>query len=108
MTLLSRYPWPGNVRELKNLVERLAIMVEKDVIEAEDLPAPYNPNQSAESSITESPLLSLNNLKEAKRVFEQEFIRRKLAENQNNVTKTAESIGVGRSYLHKKIKQLRE
>ena len=108
MALLSHYPWPGNVRELKNLVERLAIMVEKDVIDAEDLPAPYNPNQPAESPSTESPLLSLNNLKEAKRVFEQEFIRRKLAENQNNVTKTAESIGVGRSYLHKKIKQLRE
>ncbi|KPJ78495.1 MAG: Fis family transcriptional regulator [Deltaproteobacteria bacterium SG8_13] len=108
MALLSRYPWPGNVRELKNLVERLAIMVEKDVIEAEDLPAPYNPVQLKETPIVESPLLTLNNLKEAKKVFEQEFIRRKLAENENNVTKTAESIGVGRSYLHKKIKQLQD
>ena len=108
MALLSRYPWPGNVRELKNLVERLAIMVEKELIEADDLPAPYNPTQLTQTPITDSPLLSLNNLKEAKKVFEQEFIRRKLAENENNVTRTAESIGVGRSYLHKKIKQLRE
>ncbi len=107
MALLSRYSWPGNVRELKNLVERLAIMVEKDDIEPEDLPAPYNPTHLPETPIVESPLLSLNNLKEAKKVFEREFIHRKLAENENNVTKTAASIGVGRSYLHKKIKQLR-
>ena len=37
---LSRYPWPGNVRELKNLVERLAIMVEGDTIDARDIPDP--------------------------------------------------------------------
>ena len=107
MALLRQYPWPGNVRELKNLVERLAIMVEKELIEAGDLPAPYNPSQPTQMPMIESSLLSLDNLKEAKRVFEQEFIRRKLSEHKNNVTKTAASIGVGRSYLHKKIKQLR-
>ncbi len=108
LELLSRHSWPGNVRELKNLIERLAIMVEKDLIEADDLPAPYNPAQLTKPVKADSPLLTLDNLKEAKKVFEQEFIRRKLAENDNNVTKTAESIGVGRSYLHKKIKQLRD
>jgi two-component system nitrogen regulation response regulator NtrX len=43
-------------------------------------------------------------LKEAKKLFEKEYIQRKLMENQHNITKTAEAIGVGRSYLHKKIK----
>ena len=45
-------------------------------------------------------------LKEAKKVFEREFIKRKLLKNNNNITKTAEAIGVERSYLHKKLKAL--
>ena len=40
---LRNYSWPGNVRELKNLVERLTIMVEKDLIDDSDIPPPYNP-----------------------------------------------------------------
>lgn len=39
LELLVRYPWPGNVRELENLMERLVILTEKDVVEPEDLPA---------------------------------------------------------------------
>ena len=74
MALLTRYRWPGNVRELKNLVERLAIMVDKDVIEAEDLPAPYNPTHMTETPAVESSLLLLNNFKEAKKEFDLDFI----------------------------------
>ena len=105
--LLCQYAWPGNVRELKNLVERLAIMVAKDIIEADDLPAPYNPACDTDQPTVESRLLSIDSFKEAKKVFEKEFIRKKLAENKNNVTRTAESIGVGRSYLHKKLKEIK-
>ncbi len=43
LQLLSAYDWPGNVRELKNLMERLSIMVEHDLIDVADLPQPYNP-----------------------------------------------------------------
>jgi len=43
MQLLADYDWPGNVRELKNLMERLTIMVEQDIIDIADLPQPYNP-----------------------------------------------------------------
>ena len=105
--LLCKYTWPGNVRELKNLVERLAIMVAKDVIEADDLPAPYNPTCDTDQPAVDSKLLSIDSFKEAKKVFEKEFIRKKLEENKNNVTRTAESIGVGRSYLHKKLKEIK-
>jgi two-component system nitrogen regulation response regulator NtrX len=46
--------------------------------------------------------------KEAKKAFEKEYIQRKLFQNNNNVTKTAKAIGVDRSYLHKKLKSLKE
>jgi two-component system nitrogen regulation response regulator NtrX len=105
--LLCQYAWPGNVRELKNLVERLAIMVAKDTIEAGDLPAPYNPACETDQPAVDSKLFSIDSFKEAKKVFEKEFIRKKLEENKNNVTRTAESIGVGRSYLHKKLKEIK-
>jgi len=103
--LLRRYEWPGNVRELKNLVERLAIMVEKEVIEAGDLPEPYNPSKGSGLD-KEALLMSSDSLKQAKKVFEREFIRKKLEENENNITKAAESLGVARSYLHRRIKEL--
>ena len=49
-------------------------------------------------------LFSIDDLKVAKKTFEQKFIKRKLEEHNNNVTQTAKTIGVGRSYLHKKLK----
>jgi len=52
----------------------------------------------------ESKFLELDSLKEAKLAFEKEFINRKLHQHQNNITRTAEAIGVGRSFLHKKLK----
>ena len=104
--LLGDYSWPGNVRELKNLIERLAIMVGREIIDESDLPAPYNPGAPKGMSPVETELFLIDLLKEAKKVFEREFIKRKLLKNNNNVTKTAKAIGVERSYLHKKLKTL--
>jgi two-component system, NtrC family, nitrogen regulation response regulator NtrX len=53
LELLSAYSWPGNVRELKNLIERLTIMVQKDIIEVEDLPVIYHPKKKIQVSISE-------------------------------------------------------
>ena len=47
-----------------------------------------------------------NSIKEAKEIFEREFIKRKLIQHSNNVAKTAEAIGVQRNYLYKKLKKL--
>ncbi len=104
--ILCNYSWPGNVRELKNLVERLAIMVEKDVIDEFDIPAPYNPGAADGMVPVESQLFLSHSLKNAKKAFEREFIKRKLLQNNNNITKTAEAIGIEPSYLHKKLKSL--
>ncbi|MBW2620117.1 MAG: sigma-54-dependent Fis family transcriptional regulator [Deltaproteobacteria bacterium] len=106
LDILCNYSWPGNVRELKNLVERLAIMVEKDVIDEFDIHAPYNPGTVDEKAPIESQLFLSHSLKNAKKTFEREFIKRKLLQNNNNITTTAEAIGVKLSYLHKKLKSL--
>jgi two-component system nitrogen regulation response regulator NtrX len=107
LTMLADYPWPGNVRELKNLIERLVIMVNKPIISGADIPPPYNPQAVSGPGATPFELFGMGNLKAAKISFEKEFLRRKLAENDNNITNTAKSIGVERSYLHKRLKRLR-
>jgi len=104
LNILSKYSWPGNVRELKNLVERLAILVEKEAIDGTDIPEAYNQDGGLITDIADSKFLELENLKEAKLAFEKLFINRKLSQYDNNITKTAEAIGVGRSFLHKKLK----
>ncbi|MEA3280360.1 MAG: sigma-54-dependent Fis family transcriptional regulator, partial [Thermodesulfobacteriota bacterium] len=104
--LLCNYAWPGNVRELKNLVERLAIMAGKDVIDVADIPAPYNPGVGEGMESIESELFLIDNFKGAVEVFEKAFIKRKLLQYNNNITKTAEAIGVKRGYLSGKLKKM--
>jgi len=107
LDLLCSYPWPGNVRELKNLLERLTIMVKKDIIEDTDLPGSYYPGGAKRPELLEPQFLLMDDFKEAKKAFEKEFILKKLFLNNSNITKTAKVIGVGRSYLHKKIKKFK-
>ncbi|UCD88253.1 MAG: sigma-54-dependent Fis family transcriptional regulator [Desulfobacterales bacterium] len=98
---LKAYRWPGNVRELKNLVERLAIMTESQVIDEGDIPHSY---KHKGRMISDDEMLLVDSLKEAKKEFEKAYILRKLSENENNISQTADAIGIERSRLHKKIK----
>ncbi len=107
LEILCKYSWPGNVRELKNLVERLSIMLEGEAIGSEDIPAAYNMEACLSADSAESQFFEFDSLKDAKLAFEREFIRRKLGRHRSNVTKTAEAIGVGRSYLHRKLKSFK-
>jgi len=108
--MLCRYPWPGNVRELKNLVERLTIMSDAEIIDAADLPAPYNPGKTtaAGSTTEENAFYAYDTLKEARAAFDHKFIRAKLLENDNDIKKTAAAIGVGQTYIRQKIKDTNE
>ena len=106
--ILGKYTWPGNVRELKNLVERLAILVDADAIDSRDIPDAYNPEANSENDMTEYQFLNFDTFKKARSAFDQAFITRKLIQYRNNVTKTAEAIGVGRSFLHKRIKSFKD
>ena len=97
MKRLSAYPWPGNIRELKNTVERLVIMSTSDTIDEKDLLF-LNQEQRAED------YFGYAGLKEAKDAFERDFLAKKLSENNWNISRTAEVLGVERSNLHRKIK----
>jgi len=101
MDLLICYLWPGNVRELKNVVERMVIMSRGGMMEAKDVPDPVREQPKAQPEFS---FLGYNLLKDARREFEKRFIMKKLEENEENISKTAEVIGIERSNLHRKIK----
>jgi two-component system nitrogen regulation response regulator NtrX len=100
--ILEKYDWPGNVRELKNLVERLLIMTPDKMIQASDIPAPFNRPRDMKGEM-ETAFLKPR-LKEARNEFEKAFIQGKLMEFDGNISQAAEAMGIERSNLHKKIK----
>ena len=91
------YDWPGNVRELRNMVERLVIMAPRDVIDAEDVPAPLRPKEIVGETRERT-------LREARDNFERAYIQAELRANDWNMTRTAERLGIERSHLYRKIK----
>jgi two-component system nitrogen regulation response regulator NtrX len=101
-TALQRYPWPGNVRELRNVIERLMIMVPGDSISAADLAFLGQPDAPRpDSGVTAAERMTLH---EARDQFERELILRTLAEQQGNMSRTAEVLGVERSNLYRKMR----
>ena len=99
--VFMEHSWPGNVRELKNIMERLVIMTQGDTIRADDIPPLSKEEQPEEAMDT---IFMHNSFRKAKMEFEKKFIMKKLQENEGNISKTADSIGLERSNLHRKIK----
>jgi two-component system nitrogen regulation response regulator NtrX len=99
---LQRYPWPGNVRELRNVIERLIIMVPGEAIAPADLSF-LDPTAFAPPDTGALPVERLT-LHEARERFERDLILRTLAEQQGNMSRTAEVLGVERSNLYRKMK----
>jgi two-component system nitrogen regulation response regulator NtrX len=106
LEMLKSCAWPGNVRELKNVVERLVIMTPGRSITASHIPESiaYGDIYRAAGTGRLDAVLELASLREAREEFEKEFILQKLEENNWNISKTAESIELERSNLHRKIK----
>jgi two-component system, NtrC family, nitrogen regulation response regulator NtrX len=102
LAVLQRYPWPGNVRELRNVIERLMIMVFGDLISVSDLGF-LDPDalRRAEPVASSTARLTLHDARDR---FERELILRTLAEQQGNMSRTAEVLGVERSNLYRKMK----
>jgi len=101
------YNWPGNVRELRNLVERITILSvneSKEKINSmiDDI---LSRKTSSEKEINLLESLS-SPLKEAREKFEKEYLTIQLKKNHGNISKTADFIGMERSALHRKLKQL--
>jgi len=93
--ILQKHTWPGNIRELKNVLERLVIMTPSRTITPADLFVPDS---------TGPDYFAFNSLREARDLFEKDFITRKLEENGWNISRTAELLDIERSNLHRKIK----
>ena len=98
---LTRYPWKGNVRQLKNVIERLMIMTDKDVIGARDLPEEIR----GEHRVYLPDASSVKTLKDFRDTAEKEFILAKLEESGWNISLTAREIDTPRSNLYKKLEQ---
>ncbi|WP_157019224.1 nitrogen assimilation response regulator NtrX [Mesorhizobium xinjiangense] len=109
LAVLQAHGWPGNVRQLRNNVERLMILARGDDVEApitaDLLPAeigdvmPRAPNQS-DQHIMALPL------REARELFEKEYLLAQINRFGGNISRTAEFIGMERSALHRKLKSL--
>ncbi len=97
---LQNYSWLGNVRELRNTVERVVIMHEKQKVAAADLP---ELNQKKE---TPAASFRFPSFKEANDAYQREFIQHKLSESDGNVSKAADAMGVDRSHLYRRMKNL--
>ncbi len=102
---LMNYNWPGNVRELRNLIERVAILSQKgdenkimNIIK-ESLTKNENDNFSVEDTLSVP-------LREARENFEKEYLTTQLKKFGGNISKTAKFVGMERSALHRKLKQL--
>jgi len=98
--VLKQYDWPGNVRELKNIIERLVIMTPGEVITVKDIPESIAQGKEHIGM----DFFKADNFREAKAIFEKEFLRKKLEKYKGNVSLTAQAIGLERSHLHKKMK----
>jgi two-component system nitrogen regulation response regulator NtrX len=99
MDAMMKYMWKGNIRELKNMVERLIIMTEEDVIERKDLPERIR----GEAQIYLPDAGKVKNLKDFRDLAEKQFILAKLEENDWNISQTAREIDTPRSNLYKKL-----
>jgi DNA-binding NtrC family response regulator len=100
--LLRRQPWRGNVRELRNVVERVLILSEADPIPAADVLAALPPAPATRPGEipAEGPLRELVD------AYERDVIRERLRVSGGHVTNAARSLGLERSHLYKKCRQL--
>lgn len=109
MAVLQAHDWPGNIRQLRNNIERLMILTRNDggggAITADMLPKEIGemlPNVSGED---ENHVMTLP-LREARELFEREYLVAQINRFGGNISKTAEFVGMERSALHRKLKTL--
>jgi two-component system nitrogen regulation response regulator NtrX len=109
MAVLQSHDWPGNVRQLRNNVERLMILAGGDAeatISANMLPqdvgsmVPAMPNGNGGEQLMGLPL------REARELFEREYLLAQINRFGGNISRTAEFVGMERSALHRKLKAL--
>ncbi len=109
MAVLQAHDWPGNIRQLRNNVERLMILTRGDddaVITADLLPAEIGAMLPALPTSTGGEHLMSLPLRDAREIFEREYLVAQINRFGGNISRTAEFVGMERSALHRKLKTL--
>ena len=108
LVILKNYDWPGNVRQLKNILEWLNIMYGKHknfIITPLHLPPEILGHNKEDENDDISNQLSLS-LKDARKIFEKKYLKEQLKRFKGSIAKTSTFIGMDRSALHRKLKEL--
>lgn len=109
MAILQAHSWPGNIRQLRNNVERLLILARgesgDDPITAELLPAEVGDTLPRAPTDSDVHIMALP-LREARELFEKEYLVAQINRFGGNISRTAEFVGMERSALHRKLKSL--
>ena len=104
--LLQTMAWPGNVRQLRNVIERVLILGDgTGPVEARELPGQEAPG-AAEGRLTLGGALATLPLREARELFEKEYLLTQINRFGGNISRTASFVGMERSALHRKLKSL--
>jgi two-component system nitrogen regulation response regulator NtrX len=106
MAVLQAHTWPGNVRQLRNIVERLLILASDDAaqaVSADLLPADLGANAPWGGG---GDLVISLPLREAREIFERDYLMAQINRFGGNISRTAAFIGMERSALHRKLKSL--
>ncbi len=106
VTQLQTVLWPGNLRQLRNVIERILIMGSSaGPITAEELPDP-EPLPTDDGRVILSSAISRLPLREARELFEREYLLNQINRFGGNISRTAAFVGMERSALHRKLKSL--
>jgi two-component system nitrogen regulation response regulator NtrX len=109
MAVLQAHNWPGNIRQLRNNIERLMILSRGDDVDApitaDLLPAEIGDVMPRTPSQSDQHIMALP-LREARELFEKEYLIAQINRFGGNISRTAEFIGMERSALHRKLKSL--
>ncbi|MDA0367007.1 MAG: sigma-54 dependent transcriptional regulator [Proteobacteria bacterium] len=109
MAVLQAKDWPGNVRELRNMIERLLIMAPggpETAIDAETMPPEIRSNGVSSLRQEDNGEVMAMPLREAREVFEREYLLAQINRFGGNISRTASFVGMERSALHRKLKAL--
>ena len=107
VAMLQTMAWPGNVRQLKNVIERVLILgAEKGDISAAEIPGEGQSEDQGEGRVVLSGSLATLPLREARELFEREYLLTQINRFGGNISRTANFVGMERSALHRKLKSL--
>ncbi|NNE81196.1 MAG: sigma-54-dependent Fis family transcriptional regulator [Silicimonas sp.] len=107
VAMLQTMNWPGNVRQLKNVIERVLILgSDKGEIAAAEIPGETQSDEAEEGRVVLSGSLATLPLREARELFEREYLLTQINRFGGNISRTAGFVGMERSALHRKLKSL--